>query len=119
MNDNKISTITYRGREGWNAKSQLDLADNRVLQISTYKASNGSLRTSASVHLKVDGGLRHVFGYGTPGGDFSGTMVTTKPARVTEKVVAEQHRLVLDAVPELLVAIENHYAKYPPLDLAA
>ncbi|AOW13354.1 hypothetical protein LPB72_09935 [Hydrogenophaga crassostreae] len=119
MNDNKISTIKYRGREGWNAKSQLDLADNRVLQISTYKASNGSLRTSASVHTKVDGGLRHVFGYGTPGGDFSGNVAITKPARVTEKVVAEQHALVLDVVPELLVSIENHYAKHPPLDLSA
>ena len=119
MNDNKIETRIFRDRDGWNAKSELDLADSRLLQIRTYKASNGSLRTSASVHTKVDGGLRHVFGYGTPGGDFSGNMVTTKPARVTEKVVAEQHRLVIDALPELLVAIENHYAKYPPLDLAA
>ncbi len=113
MNDNKISTIKYRGREGWNAKSQLDLADNRVLQISTYKASNGSLRTSASVHLKVDGGLRHVFGYGTPGGDFSETLVASKPARVTEAVVAAQHDSVLTTLPGVLAAIEAHYVKHP------
>ena len=113
MSNDKISTIKYRDREGWNAKSQLNLADNRVLQISTYKASNGSLRTSASVHLKVDGGLRHDFGYGTPGGDFSETLVVTKPARVTEKVISAQHESVLKTIPGILSAVQAHYAKFP------
>lgn len=120
MNDNsKIQTRIFRDRDGWNAKSELDLADNRLLQIRTYKASNGGLRTSATVHLKVDGGLRHIMGFGTAGGDFSETIASAKPARVTQKLVEEQHGLVLDALPRLRSAIEAHYAKYPPLELAA
>ena len=117
MNDNKIETRIFRDRDGWNAKSELDLADSRLLQIRTYKASNGSLRTSASVHLKVDGGLRHIMGFGSAGGDFSETLVASKPARVTEKVVNAQHESALKTLPGVLAAVEAHYAKTPAIAL--
>jgi hypothetical protein len=108
-----IQTRISHDRDGWSVTSTLDLADNRLLRIHTYKSLNGVLRTSATVHTKVDGGLRHVMGYGTPGGDFSEELVRSKPARATEKVVTAQHDCVLKTLPGVLAAVDAHYVKHP------
>lgn len=118
---NTVETRIFRDRDGWNATSTLDLADNRMLQIRTYKSSAGaSLCSRGTVHTKMEGGgLRHIMGFGTPGGDFSEDLAVSKPARVTEKVVAAQHESVLKALPSVLAAVEAHYAKNPALALPA
>ena len=116
---NNIETRLHRDRDGWHATSNLDLADNRLLQIRTYKStSGGALRTNATVHTKTgDGGLRHIMGFGSAGGDFSETLVASKPARVTEKVVTAQHESVLKTLPGVLAAVEAHYVKTPAIEL--
>lgn len=115
-----VETRIFRDRDGWNATSTLDLADNRLLQIRTYKNSSGVLRTSATVHTKMEGGgLRHIMGFGTTGGDFSELLGIAKPARVTEKVVAAQHDSVVKTLPGVLAAVEAHYVKTPAMALPA
>jgi hypothetical protein len=113
---NDIRTRILRDNYGWKAASNLDLVGeaNRLLQIRTYKNDRGFLVTRATVHKKIDGGgLQHIMGFGTPGGDYSETLVSTKPARVTEKVISAQHDSVLSHLPGILAAVEAHYVKTP------
>lgn len=112
-NDNNIETRIFRDRDGWNATSEMDLTGDQLLKIRSYRNDRGLLRTSATVHTKVEGGLRHIMGFGTSGGDFSETLVVTKPARVTEKVISAQHESVLKTIPGILSAVQAHYAKFP------
>ena len=113
---NDIRTLISRDNCGWNATSNLDLSGegNRLLQIRTSKTDRGFLVTRGTVHTKIDGGgLRHIIGFGTPGGDYSGTLVSTKPARVTEKVITAQHENVLSNLSSVLAAVESHYVNAP------
>lgn len=113
MSSNNIETRIFRDRDGWNASSGMDLDGNQLLTIRTYKATNGVLRTYASVCTKVEGGTRHIMGFGASGGDCSETLAASKPARVTEKVIAAQHESVLKKLPDVLLAVKAHYVKNP------
>ncbi|MFC7410401.1 hypothetical protein [Hydrogenophaga atypica] len=100
-----------KDRDGWNAKSSITLPDNRELQIRTSKRSNGTLATTATVYTTKDGYMTHAFGLGIPGkGDFSSTVISSKPARVTEKVVEEQQRRGLAHLETIQAQIRAHYA---------
>lgn len=118
---NNIETRISRDRDGWRASSSLDLPGNRLLQIRTYKnQAVGALRTHATVHTKTEGGgLQHIMGFGTGGGDYSEVLAASKPARVTEKVVCAQHESALKSLPSVLAAVEAHYAKKPSIALPA
>ena len=108
-----IETRILRDRDGWYARSNMDLDGNQLLNVRTYKTDKGVLRTYASVCTKVEGGTRHIMGFGTSGGDFSETLAASKPARVTEKVVTAQHESVLKNLPDVLLAVKAHYVKNP------
>jgi hypothetical protein len=109
----KVETHTYRDRDGWHAKSEINVSATRVLKLTTSKVISGTgLRTSATV-WNADGGgtLRHAMAFGGPSGDYSATAALSKPGRVTEAVVTAQHQAVLAQLSTVLVAIEQHYAK--------
>lgn len=119
---NDIQTRIIRDKNGWDATSKVDLLGeaNRLLQIRTYKTDRGFLVTYGTVHKKIDGGgLQHILGFGTPGGDYSETLVSTKPARVTEKVISAQHESVLSNLSTILAAVEAHYVKTPVIPALA
>lgn len=107
-----MTTRIYRDRDGWNATSQFDLSDRRVLKIRTCKRSIGTgLQTSATVwHDTGDGGMRHAMGLGTGCGDFSETLTLTQPKRITEKAVAEQHQRVLSQLDLIRARVAQFYA---------
>ena len=108
-----VQTHTYRDRDGWHARSEVNVNDTRVLKLTTSKVISGTgLRTTATVWNADAGGiLRHAMAFGGPSGDFSVTVAHAKPPRVTEAVVTAQHQAALDQMPRILVAIEQHYAK--------
>lgn len=106
------TTSIYRDRDGWNATSQFDVSDRRVLKIRTCKRSIGiGLQTCATVwHDTGDGGMRHAMGMGTGCGDFSETLMLTQPKRITEKVLTEQHERVLEQLSSIREQVEQFYA---------
>lgn len=109
----QVHTQTYRDRDGWHAKSEVNLSATRVLKLTTSKVINGTgLRTTATV-WNADAGdvLRHAIAFGGPSGDFSETVAFSKPARVTEAIVTAQHQAALAQLSQVLVAIERHYAQ--------
>lgn len=108
-----VQTNTYRDRDGWHAKSELNVNDMRVLKLTTSKVIGGTgLRTTATVWNADAGGvLRHAMAFGGPSGDFSETVAFSKPARVTEAIVTAQHQAALAQLSRVLVAIERHYAQ--------
>ena len=87
----------------WVMKTQVELMDNYVLEISTSKRSSGILSTTANVH-KVEGGFmtHRMFQ------DYSKQLVAEK-VRVTEKAVRAQHA---EALKMLDVIVLEVYAQY-------
>jgi hypothetical protein len=99
-------------RNGWQAKTEIEIKANFLLDISTRRNCNGYLISRASVwRLTGDGGKTHCYGLGGHG-DFGCHVVTTQPARITSKVVTQQHdRALLEFERIKLLAID-HYAQY-------
>jgi hypothetical protein len=88
-------TDIYKGRDGWEAHSEIDTGDGRVLRIDTHKRGLGGVSTSAtSVVPSADGGG---FSY-LPFSDFCETVIQEREVRCTEKSVRNQHlRAMLNA----------------------
>jgi len=94
-----------KGRDGWEAKTTIDMGmANRVLIVSTGK-TNGGVITRAVVNTDSGDGFLtwDLFG------DFSARTVY-KGARCTEKTVRELHQLALDGIEQTLAAAAAHYA---------
>jgi hypothetical protein len=101
----------YRDRDGWKALSEIELDDERQLVIRTSKNTNGALATVLTVWKVEKGGSKtHVAGFGLRSGDYAKRIITSRPARITEKVVNEQHLLVLVQLESIKVKIREHYA---------
>ena len=108
-----MTTRTYKDRDGWNAQTIIDLKDRRVLKLRTGKRSiGGGLQTTATVWTDTgNGGLIHAMGLGTGLGDFSETIVVTRPARITEKLVTEQHQGVIRQADAIQAQIAQFYTQ--------
>lgn len=97
-------TRVQKGMRGtWEAKDSIELGNNRVLQVSTHKVSDGSLVTSATVHLRDGAFLSHRMFT-----DFSQRMMTAA-IRCSEKNVTEQHAQCMVKLAELKEAITVWY----------
>ena len=56
-----METLVRKGRDGWEAKSEIQLDNDRVLTITTRKStSSASLSTWASVSICKDGFTHHL-----------------------------------------------------------
>lgn len=107
-----METRYYRDKDGCNAHTVVPLENNRELDIRTRRMrSIGALVTTASVCTVKDGSKVHVMGFGTSDGDFHQRVISTSPARVTEKVVREQHIKVLAGLVLIQQAVADHYAR--------
>ena len=90
----------------WKAETTIDLADNRLLRITTRKANNGNLHTSA--HVGTQDGVMVTYAHG----DYYKLLVSTNPARITEKVITKQHNdFLAESLDDLLVVVEQFYQK--------
>lgn len=92
-------------RNNWAAEDSIELVANRVLNISTRKTSDGTIVTSATVHLRDGQFLSHRMFT-----DFSQRLMTAK-VRCTEKNVVEQHTAAMSKRDEVLSAITAWYAQ--------
>ena len=99
-----METLVRKGRDGWEAKSEIQLDNDRVLSIRTSKGSYGGLTTWASVSVRDGDFLSHRLFQ-----DFSKNIIKTNPSRVTAKVVEAQHALI--NLDEVLAMVEQHYSK--------
>lgn len=99
-----MNATISKGRDGWEAKTTVDMGTaNRVLIVSTRK-TNGGVITRAMVNTSSgDGFLTWDLFV-----DFSARTVY-KGARCTEKTVRELHQLALDGIEQTLAAAAAHY----------
>ena len=107
-----METRIYKDKSGWIAKTQVSLANRRILDIRTAKTVTGTgrLSTRATVSTLDDSGYTtHVMGFGTGGGDFNMQVADAAPARITEKVVREQHARALADLQTIRVRVDLHY----------
>lgn len=100
-----MTTRISKGRDGWQAETQIDLGiKDRVLIVSSHKTAGGVVTTS-TVNTKKDGFLSwDLFG------DFR-RRTMFKGARCTEKVIRELHQQALDALEQIKADAAAFYEK--------
>ena len=91
------TTIAKSARNGWQAKTNIELTAPYRLSIETSKRCGGGVSTNAMV-CKVDGGFLTY----ELCGDFSECVELDRDARSTEKTVAAQHQVALAQLPAIL-----------------
>lgn len=103
-----MQTTTFKGRDGWQAETQVPLFGRKILTIDTRKGSRG-LRTSITgVTLAEDGRSTTWMMFG----DFSEKIDALPGTRCTEKTVREAHAAALLHVDAVKVrAMEFYTAK--------
>jgi len=100
----EMQTVTRKDYYGsWTSKSQMDLPNSWVLQISTSKTSNGLLVTTATVH-KLEGNSMTFRMFQ----DYSKRIVSEK-IRCTEKNVIAQHTAALAQLDQILLEVNAKY----------
>ena len=91
-------------RGSWTATTEIELENNRVLEVKTYK-SNGRLATSASVGRLEDGFISHTLYV-----DYA-TRLHTSDKRCTSKNVEAQHVNELAKLDTILNDIKAHNSR--------
>jgi hypothetical protein len=100
----EMTTRISKGRDGWEANTQMDMQEaNRVLIVTTRKMTGGMV-TRAMVNTDSGSGFLswNLFG------DFS-TRTQYKGVRCTEKTVRDLHQQALAAIEQTLAAARAHY----------
>jgi hypothetical protein len=105
------TTVARDIRGNWGAKTEV-LLDFQIegkpalLQVYTIKVSSGSLNTVAKVDA-IDGKFSTHRMYT----DFCKTMKSSRPSRITEKLVTVQQLSIVELVPSILEMVNEYYAK--------
>lgn len=100
-----MNTIINKGYHGNQAKTTIKLDNDKILNITTMKRSNGLLSTTASVGTLKDGFISHMMFQ-----DYAKTLISEK-VRVTTKAVENQHNAALESIETIKADIEQFYQK--------
>ena len=106
------TTYFKDARNGWEGLTVVALTSNKQLEMTTRKDIKGNLTTRATVHWLLEHGVkRHAMSFGAAGGDFSETIKSTKPARITKNVLEAQHEVGLTMISQITKAALAYYEK--------
>lgn len=108
-----MKTIYFKDtRNGHEAKTTVELNPKQVLVITTRRNLKGDLASNVFAYwLGDNGSMHHAFDFGAGGGDFSYTFRSTRPSRLTEKLVREQHELAEFHIPGFIQKANAFYLK--------
>jgi hypothetical protein len=113
-----------KGRDGWEAKTSIELPDNRVLVIETGKYSErgraAGVKAIAQVYTRDNGFLSmrmEPFSSNPLDGDFR-KVVLVREGKCTELSVRTLHSQALVLVDTLLVEVAAHYQAKAARDAA-
>lgn len=98
------TTHIAKSHFGWRAETTVKLDGSRILNFVTLKRSNGALITTASCG-KSDGNFFSFVMFQ----DFNERVIAETPARVTEKVVADQHHRALQQLDTIKARCAAHH----------
>ena len=90
----------------WCAEDELPVDGGRVIKVTTMKRHNKSLATTVVAGKHEDGCFTYVVFQ-----DFSKTVLATRPARITQGVVAEQHASVIAQIDQIKQEVNAHYGQ--------
>ena len=110
-----IETRMTKGKNGWNAKTELplegitltdgDKVKPAILTISTRKHHRGGMVTDCSVAFRDGHFMTHRLYT-----DYSQSYTRDLNARCTEKTVERMHKEAVDNIAEIESAARDHYA---------
>lgn len=104
------TTPAYKSSYGWKAETSVPLEAPYELRITTLKRIGGKLGTTARrVTVSADGCIETFVCFQ----DFLEYVITETPARITEKVVTDQHRRALLQLDAIRARCAAHYATKP------
>ena len=90
-------------RKTWRAETKIKFGEGWQLDLTTRKAENGEIVTSASVARVKDGFATHrMFA------DYNRNVFRIT-ARCTEKVIREQHAKAIDMLDTVCADVRSHY----------
>ena len=104
MQTDQQPTTVYRGYHGWTAETSLHWRDQLWLNFITMRRSSGQLTTTVRAERLSDGVVSFVVFQ-----DFYQQVIAERPARVTERAVADQHRRALAQLDLIRQQCEDHY----------
>lgn len=94
----------YKGAFGWKAEAVVNLTDTIRLCITTMKRSSGALMTIVT-GSKLEGD----YWYYTVLQDYNKGVLSTNPARVTQKSVEQQQQQAMTMVDKIVADARNFY----------
>lgn len=99
------TVISNNRNNGYSVVSSIPLDNGRLLKISTRKADNGGIRSSATVGIVEDGFFTFkLFA------DYSKTIYKKDCKRVTAKAITIAHDEALESLGFLIADIEDFYS---------
>lgn len=96
-------------RDGWTARTEVPLEDDREIHLSTYKDYTGKLVTRAQVGVAKANSFTFVIFQ-----DYHKTLAANK-VRCTAKAVTQQHENALSMLPTLIDDVTRFYTNQPAL----
>ncbi len=96
-------------RDGWMARTEVPLEDDREIRLSTYKDYTGKLVTRAQVGVAKANSFTFVIFQ-----DYHKTLAANK-VRCTAKAVTQQHETALSQLPTIIADVTRFYTNQPAL----
>ena len=90
----------------WCAEDEVAINDGRILKVTTMKRHNKSLATTVTAGKRDGNFFTYVVFQ-----DFSKTVLATRPARITQGAVTEQHALVIAQIDHTKRDVNEFYGQ--------
>lgn len=95
----------------WVATTNIRLANQRQLKLTTCKRDNGALQTTASVAIVKDSKNGYLVETFEVFGDYMKIVYVSRPSRVTQKAVEEQQDIAMGYLPQVMESVKAFYAE--------
>ena len=106
-----MNTRIFKGRDGWEAETKIDLDDGRSAKITTCKRHNGKVETFVTVGVSGSDCGFTTFTHAIFS-DFCKCFAAEK-IRCTDKIVTAQHQFVLESWETIKADIAAFYKDKP------
>jgi hypothetical protein len=100
-----MQTRTRKTSHGYMTETNIPLSDSMQLSLTTMKRSSGNITTTAVVTIREGQFFTHRVFH-----DYNKTLLTSRVARCTPKILESQHEQALQSLDAIKDTIDHHYA---------
>jgi len=100
-----MQTRTRKTPHGYMTETNIPLSDSMQLSLTTMKRSSGNVTTTAVVTIREGQFFTHRVFH-----DYNKTLLSSRVARCTPKILETQHAQALEALDAIRDTVNHHYA---------